>query len=91
MCIRDSLDAYWGQRAEASAEAAPEREGACLDGQPGRTSWANGDVLCYVNESGYAQLRWTDERSATYGVMNAVPDEVRIKVLARQWRTIVAS
>jgi hypothetical protein len=64
---------------------------ACLDGEAGRTSWANGDVLCYVNEAGYAQPRWTDERTDTHGVMNAVPNEARIKALARQWAGIVES
>ena len=62
----EDLEAYWEQRTAASAEVAPEREGACLDGKAGRSTWANGEVLCYVSDAGKAQLRWTDERTDTY-------------------------
>jgi hypothetical protein len=85
----EDLASYWQLRAEAAAAVAPEREGACLDGQPGRADWDHGQLLCYVSDSGRAVLRWTDERSDTYGVMNAVAGETRVKVLAKQWQEIV--
>jgi hypothetical protein len=85
----DGLKAYWEQRASAAASVAPERERACLDGQAGRSAWSNGEYLCYVSEAGEALLRWTDERTDTYAVMNAVADEARLKLLARQWESIL--
>ena len=87
----DDLSAYWDRRAAAAAARAPAREGACLDGQAGQASWDYGQVLCYVSEGGTALLRWTDDRTDTYGVMNAVSGEDRLRILVRQWESIVSA
>ena len=87
----DDLSAYWDRRAAAAAARAPAREGACLDGQAGQASWDYGQVLCYVSATGTALLRWTDDRTDTYGVMNAVAGEDRLRILVRQWRSLVSA
>jgi hypothetical protein len=84
----EKLDRYWERRAGAAAAEAPDRDGACLDDRAGTGTWPNGEYLCYVSESGTALLRWTDERTNTYGVMNAVSGKKRLDVLARQWASI---
>jgi hypothetical protein len=85
----EDLEAYWEQRS-AAASAAPLREGACLDGRAGRRTWAHGEVLCYLSDAGTALLRWTDERTNTYGSMNGIRGGGRLKVVARQWESIVS-
>lgn len=81
------LDRYWERRAQATT-VAPEREDACFDDRAGTGTWPNGEYLCYVSGSGTALLRWTDERTNTYGVMNAVSGRKHLDVLARQWASI---
>ena len=56
---------------------------------PAGTRWLHGEVVCDVNDDGYAALRWTDERGDTYGVMNAVAGSTDLAVLYRHWQTIV--
>ena len=81
-----TLEAYWQRRSGAASGFAPERDEPCFDGRAGLGAWANGEYLCYVSDSGTALLRWTDERTHTYGVMNAVAGKPRLAVLARQWQ-----
>ena len=76
------------RRAKAAAADAPERDDPCFDGRAGRGTWPNGEYLCYVSDAGTALLRWTDERTDTYGVMNGVAGKKRLGVLARQWEAI---
>jgi hypothetical protein len=81
-----TLETYWQRRSGAASGFAPERDEPCFDGHAGLGTWANGEYLCYVSDSGTALLRWTDERTHTYGVMNAVAGKPRLAVLARQWQ-----
>lgn len=85
----DQLDGYWQWRAYDAEPAAPMRPMACAAGRAGRDSWLHGEYLCYVSDSGTALLRWTDERTGTYGVMNAVAGRKRLGALFRSWETIV--
>jgi hypothetical protein len=49
----------------------------------------HGEVICYVTRSGNAALRWTDQRTDTYGVLNAVAGRDDLAVLYRHWRTLL--
>lgn len=82
-----SLDDYWTERADAAALVAPSRAEPCRDGRPGRGAWSDGEYLCYVSDQGTALLRWTDERTGTYGVMNAITGRANLKTLHTQWQT----
>jgi len=81
-----SLDAYWSERAAAAASVAPPREAPCRNGRPGQGRWNGGEYLCYVSDTGAALLRWTDERTDTYGVMNAGPGRTNLETLFGQWQ-----
>ncbi len=85
----EGLEAYWGQRARAASAARP-RAGACLDGRPGVGTWEHGQVLCYVSDRGTALLRWTDERTDTYGTMNGVAGKGRLQTVAQLWGSVVS-
>jgi hypothetical protein len=78
------LDGHWRGRTW-DAEGAPMRTLPCADGRPGRDAWLHGEYLCYVSDDGVALLRWTDERTATYGVMNGVAGRKDLKRLYRSW------
>jgi hypothetical protein len=82
----EALEGYWVERAAAAADQTPPRDQACADGQPGRGTWEHGEVLCYVSDSGTALLRWIDERSDTYGVVNAKAGGEDLGTLYRQWQ-----
>ena len=86
---RRSLDLYWSERADAAASGVPSRAEPCRDGRPGRGAWSDGEYLCYVSDSGTALLRWTDERTDTYGVMNAVAGRSSLKTLYAQWQAAI--
>ncbi len=81
------LDSYWTWRADASA--VPIRQGSCADGRPGWARWRHGEYVCYVSDSGAAALRWTDLRTSTYGVMNAVAGATDLAALHRHWQTVI--
>ncbi len=83
----DRLDWYWLGRADTVA--APLRQRPCVDGRPGWDRWLHGEYLCYVSDAGYAALRWTDERTSTYGVMNAVAGQRDLAALYRHWDALV--
>jgi hypothetical protein len=61
----------------------------CADGRPGLDAWQYGEYLCYVADAGYGLLRWTDERTGTYGVLNATAGRKNLTRLYRQWAGIV--
>ncbi len=86
---REDLDSYWQWRTLDAWPVAPMRATPCADGRPGLDAWQRGEYLCYVSEAGNALLRWTDERNATYGVMNSVAGSKDLQRLYRQWQTIV--
>jgi hypothetical protein len=77
------LDSYWLYRADSVG--VPVRVGACADGRPGWDRWRHGELVCYVTRAGSAALRWTDQRTSTYGVMNARPGRKSVAMLYRQW------
>ncbi len=67
-----SMAEYWEWRIAQIEPSPAVRDGACADGRRGRTRWAHGDLVCYVSPSSpEAKLRWTDERTDTYGVLDA--------------------
>jgi hypothetical protein len=82
----ERLDSFWTWRADSMA--VPLRAGSCADGRPGWDTWRHGEVVCGVNKDGYAALRWTDERTDTYGVVNAVAGSKDLATLYRHWQTI---
>jgi len=65
----DSMAEYWEWRVGQIEPTPAAREGACADGRKGQTTWEHGDLVCYVSKE--AKLRWTDERTGTYGVLDA--------------------
>jgi len=74
---------YWAFRADQNPGMS-SRVGACRDGNKGYGSWAHGEYFCYVSKTGgHALLRWTDERTNTYGVLDA--NNARLKPLYRAW------
>jgi hypothetical protein len=81
----DYLDGYWQWRTWDTASTAPMRTLPCADGRAGRDTWLHGEYLCYVSDDGLALLRWTDERTATYGVMNGVAGRQDLTRLYRAW------
>lgn len=83
-----NLEGYWMWRADAASSAAPMRQAPCVDGRPGLDTWLHGEYLCYVSDAGNALLRWTDERTDTFGVMNAAPGRTNLKQLYRYWEEI---
>ncbi len=87
----DRLDGYWTWRTYDADSVAPMRTLPCADGRPGRDVWLHGEYLCYVSDGGTALLRWTDERTGTYGVMNAVAGREDLARLYRRWEAIVGT
>ena len=83
----DRLDGFWTWR--ASSMPVSLRTGSCADGRPGWDRWLHGEVVCYVHEDGYAALRWTDGRTSTYGVMNAVAGRTDLAALYGRWVPLV--
>jgi hypothetical protein len=83
----DRLDGFWTWR--ASSMPVPLRTGSCADGRPGWDRWLHGEIACYVHEDGYAALRWTDGRTSTYGVMNAVAGSTDLAALYGRWVPLV--
>ncbi len=85
------LEGYWMWRADAAASVAPMRQAPCVDGRPGLDTWQHGEYLCYVSDAGNALFRWTDERTDTFGVMNATPGRKNLKQLYRYWEEIAGA
>ena len=83
----DRLDGFWTWR--ASSMPVPMRPGPCADGRPGWDRWLHGEYACYVHDDGYAALRWIDERTSTYGVMNAVAGSTDLAALYGHWQQLV--
>ena len=85
----ERLDRYWQGRATAAASRAPISSAPCKDGRPGRGDWEHGEYLCYESDAGTALLRWTDARTDTYGVVNAVAGSGNLKSLFRHWESVL--
>jgi hypothetical protein len=84
----DRLDSFWLYRADMTA--VPVRQDACADGRPGWDRWRHGEVVCYISGDDHAALRWTDVRTSSYGVMNAVSGRTDLAELYRHWETLTA-
>ena len=84
----EKLRRYWNVRAGDVSTRAPWSYEPYSDGRPGRDEWRYGEYLCYVNDGGYASLRWTDERTNTYGVLNLVDGKKSLKAVFRQWKRV---
>lgn len=77
---------YWRWRVAQIDPPPRSRDGACANGRQGRASWEHGELVCYVaRPSGQAKLRWTDERTETYGVIDANDDD--LAALYQAWFT----
>jgi hypothetical protein len=87
------MDRYWSRRLRNVEPAVRTDATACESGAPGRRSWRHGKLACWVSpDSGLAALRWTDERTDTYGILNAADERGRRKDLANlhfQWLIVV--
>ncbi len=80
---------YWRWRVRQIDPKPPTRDGACGDGRKGLTSWEHGELVCYVAKpSRAAKLRWTDERTSTYGVLDGSDRD--IERLHAVWKALVA-
>ncbi len=78
-----TMGEYWEFRSDQNPKL-PKRAEACADGNKGSAEWAHGDYFCYVSKSGgHALLRWTDDRTNTYGVLDATDSS--IAPLFRSW------
>jgi len=70
-----SLEDYWRYRVGEIPGNLPRNARVCWNGKRGVSSWAHGAVACYTSVasdgSRVAKVRWTDERSNTYGLVDA--------------------
>ena len=64
-----SMADYWSWRLRQIPRTPAGSETACQGGTQGTRSWAFGQIACYV-EDGRAKIKWTDERSTTYGLID---------------------
>lgn len=82
-----SMDEYWAWRVGQIEPAPPVRPNACANGAPGTRTWDGGAVVCYISPvDGRAKLRWTDERTATYGVIDGRNDD--LQRLFERWQRL---
>ena len=81
------LDSYWVYRAETAGRARSRGVPVPMVAPAGTAGARRGHLL--RQRDGYAALRWTDQRTDTYGVLNAVAGSTDLAALYRQWQTIV--
>ena len=73
----DSMADYWEWRVGQIEPAPPMRDGACTDGRKGQATWPHGELVCYRSTAPKeAKLRWIDERTNTYGVLDATNQDI---------------
>jgi predicted metalloprotease len=85
-----SMESYWRWRVTRIDPHPPRRSSACQQGMAAIQRWRHGELACYVDKSRTpyrARIRWTDERTNTYGVLDA--DDRSIERLF-QWWSVVA-
>jgi hypothetical protein len=70
-----TLDRFWQGRMEELGRLVTESDEACVEGRTGMRSWEYGRIACYV-DGGQAKIRWIDERTDTYGVLNATGNDL---------------
>jgi hypothetical protein len=67
-----SLDDYWRYRMSTIRPRLRQSDWACELGERGIQRWEHGSIACYVSRTqGVAHLRWTDERTDTYWLVQA--------------------
>jgi hypothetical protein len=76
------LEGYWADRLERIVPPPPETDRACTGGYAGTWSWPSGQIACYMDDT--AQIRWTDDRSGMYGVLDATDND--LATLYDWWR-----
>jgi S1-C subfamily serine protease len=70
-----AMDRYWRQRLSKVTPAVRTLSTACQSGAPGLRSWRYGELACWISpDSGLGALRWTDERTNTYGILTAADE-----------------
>jgi|GEM_PF-4616187 len=77
------LATFWPERLSRIEPEPPETERACEAGVVGSRTWPNGEIACYVQNRG-AKIRWTDDRSGMYGVVDAT--DADLEALYDWWR-----
>ena len=83
----ESMTEYWDWRVGQIEPAPAWRDGACADGRRGESAWEHGELVCYVSGSPrQAKLRWIDERTDTYGVLDA--SDRNIARLHAAWKAL---
>jgi hypothetical protein len=84
----DAMAGYWAWRVDQVEPTLRPRDGACADGRRGLARWEHGALVCYVSgQPKVARLRWIDERSGTYGVIDATDRDIR--GLFENWSTLM--
>lgn len=61
---------YWRWKINTLAPPLDSTTDACGEGLRGIDDWDFGEVACYVQD-GTAKIRWTDDRTDTYGLADA--------------------
>ncbi len=73
----------WREATAATSGLTPAEE-ACANETPGSDKWGFGNIVCGTSD-GKAQIRWTDARSDSLGVVEGTNDDVA--ALYEWWRT----
>ena len=74
----DSLRTQFRRRLRRIDERPSQRESGCADGQEAVTAWEHGRLVCWTERgaSPGARMCWTDERTDTYGVVDAADSDI---------------
>jgi hypothetical protein len=80
------LNGYWDARLADITPPVPQRSRACTNGTVGQRRWEFGRLACYIGSTTRdAALRWTDERTNTYGLLAATDGNTDLVNLVAQW------
>jgi hypothetical protein len=81
-----SLSDYWSYRVDSLETPLEQSDRACHEDEVGRSRWDHGWVMCYVSSSSReAKVRWTDERTNTYWLVDA--NHRNLARLSAWWRS----
>ena len=79
------LGSFWPRRLREIPNLPAEwGEDACVNGDPAVGTWAEGDIVCYIDDR-VAKIRWTDRRSGLYGLVDATNRD--LPALFAWWRS----
>ncbi|MFV2064472.1 MAG: zinc ribbon domain-containing protein [Chloroflexota bacterium] len=78
------LNAYWIEKMDSIGLPLTETSLACVDSAASAPVWGPGDLACY-SRGGEAQIRWTDDRTGMYALLDATDGD--IDALYRWWRS----